>query len=61
MTKSNRFVHLNKCIRFIHKCCPKTCVMSGEQMAPHDMALVSQKQGALSSLLGFGFPDTVIK
>ena len=31
----NVFVHLNKCIWFSHKCCPKTCVISGEQMAPH--------------------------
>ena len=35
MTKSNGFVHFNKSIRFSHKCCPKTRVMSGEQMAPH--------------------------
>ena len=31
----NVFVHLNKCIWFSHKCCPKTCVISGEQTAPH--------------------------
>ena len=40
----NVFVHLNKCIWFSHKCCPKTCVISGEQMAPHiSKQIYSQK------------------
>ena len=34
MTKLNRFVHLNKSICFVINVV-LTCVMSGEQMAPH--------------------------